>query len=243
MNIPKLRLKQISVFAVVSCLVYLITAIESGPSIGEQFKLFVFIEGKVAALKIPYLWIPITIFLTVIAMRLYLHAWAVDESPAHKRIREISGGKFNFKLLLEWIFRVLWVLMVTYLPSVYSKKQLIVVNVTISWELYFALLFFLIIIWDILMINYIIEFSHYVNKDNSTKSQNIKDLRRTWFHFDLYLFGLTLFNFLINIFEWQENWLNYKPYIFLVLLTIMMGICFTQIIKWGIEIYYSITNG
>lgn len=235
--------KQISVFAIVSFLIYLLTAIESSPLLVANMKFSLFLDGHLQEFQIPHINIIFTIIFSIIALRLFLHAWAVDESPVFKKLsEESSSNKKNYSLFFEWIIRILWVLMVTYLPNIFANEKIVILNTSLSWELYFITIFGLIFLWDSIMISDIIKHSQFVNKNPSKKDLNKSELKRIWRRYDIYLFVLSGLIFVNDVFPWNGVYANYKSPLFFVLLSIMFGICITQISKWGYEIYYSLKS-
>ncbi len=230
--------RPISVFAVVSCIVYILTTIESSSLLGTVIKgsLKVFINNKVMSLTFPNFEIIFSIILSIIALRLYLHAWAVDESIWYEKIKGANG---KLKLFVEWITRISWVLMVTYIPSAFANQKIWIVNIKVPWEVYFMTIFILLIFWDLLMIDSVIKYSNYVRKNNKSKDFRIKELKKTWYRNDWFLVLLTIFACVIKFLPINGEWLNYKPFFLFIILTAMAGISISQLLKWGAEIYHS----
>lgn len=229
-----------SVFAVVSCLVYLIETIESIPLIAQTVSFPIMIDGKESQIDIPLIWIPVTIFHTIIAARLYAHAWAVDESrylwmPKNRN----SSAVIKLLFVFEWLLRVVWVALASYLPNIYRKIVLgtpTIVGGTLEW--YYLYTFGALIVWDLMMYKTITNSSTkfaFVNQGNNDRQYRISLLKRRWIGYDFCLFFLSLCMCGFGA-KWNNTWLNWKAPVYILILSIGTFICFTQMLIWIPEI-------
>jgi len=243
MNDKKFSLFGLSVFAVASCLVYLIETIESVPLLAQTISFPVRVKGIESQFELPLMWIPITIFHTVIAARLYAHAWAIDEAPFLRRPQtKKTGVNFNFLLFLEWILRGIWVTLISYLPNAYSKiatGKSTIVGGPLEW--YYAATFGTLLFWDLIMYKKIIAAStelSFVNRGGNGRELRISELKKRWLGYDIVLFILSLCLCAFGV-TWKDAWLNWKFPVYILILTIGTFICFTQMFIWVPEIFRS----
>jgi hypothetical protein len=143
---------------------------------------------------------------------------------------------------MEWVFRVSWVLMVTYLPSIFANEEITILKVEIRWELYFVVIFLFILLWDVIMIDKIIKHSKFVARNKDREEESISELKKIWRKYDIFLFLSAAFVYINGALPWAKygDYINYKLPIFFVLISTMFGICIVQLSRWSREIYLSL---
>ena len=175
----------LSVFATASFLVYAYSAAEPLVKLSSSWNI-PFLNQIISSDKIPPLIIIISLLHIAIAVRMYIHAWALDALPTINDFRNKSSH--CLVLLLEWVIRIMWVVMVTCLPIVYTKiitpDGYIIGGIL---EKYYAILFGSLFIWDLVMYRQIknlsVNFS-YVNRDSPyiTREGKFRKLKVIWFY-------------------------------------------------------------
>lgn len=231
----------LSVFAVASCFVYLITTLESAPYIGRAVSFYVRQHGVMTPLELPGLWLPVTIFHTLIAARLYAHAWAVDQSSAARLEASNQSAALRTRVLLltEWSLRGFWVALVSYLPTTFSKvannQRIFLIE---SIEIYYIVTFGAVFAWDILMFRHIVDTRSrfaFVNRGPAPRVLRIRQLKWRWVGVDFVLLMASISLYLLQR-EWIGAWENWKAPVFFIFLSCSGGLCIMQLFIWVPEI-------
>lgn len=239
------RLCRLSVFTAAAFVVYLFSTIENVPYIGQSITFPVVAGGKRADMVLPALWIPITILHTVIAARLYVHAWAIDMIeliPVTTTTTALQNWREKLEPLGEWVLRGFWVALVSYLPTSFSKAANNVLIFNFSLEFYYVATFTSVCIWDFLMASKILKTNSplaYINRGNNARDLRLKLLKLAWIYFDIVLLVSSVGLFVLKQ-DWVPlgQWENWKPPLLLLFLTISVGICLVQMIIWIPEIFH-----
>lgn len=131
----------------------------------------IFVEKSVSKINIPGFSILIIIMNIFLALRLYLHAWILDESKNLQKAKKSISKRRKF---FEWFLRLSWVAGMSWLPSAYDvfPKKILFINFHIHH--YILLILLILLIWDLLMKSAI----------NKHTNQNVQDLKEIWLQFD-----------------------------------------------------------
>lgn len=226
--------RRTSIFAFASFVMYVITLAINATrtSKGVEVKIL-----NATIQDMPNLWLVMNCFFLVIGIRLYLHAWAIDETTMIYKIKNLSQD-WQTKLLMtfEWWIRLIWVVMVTCLPLILLRKLILpILNWQIQWGVYITVTFALILLWDVLMINKTIACSNYTNVTNEKdKAVRIRDLKIVWFLFDIII--LLLIAGLSAIWMYMPMQNGYKVPLIFICISAAGALALLQIIIWGFEI-------
>lgn len=205
---------RVSVFTVCAVLFYLLNIFSNAHFMGEYYaKGLVFLSSEgTKPISMPGLRYIVISMNILLAGRLYLHAWILDENEEYQRaVKSIS----RCRKFAEWFLRLLWVMGISWLPSAYSIFPFTISN---SFKLHihcylFSILFFLLM-WDGLMYSTI----------KSYTSQKIKDLKILWLGLDaIMLISITLSCFFLYYKPSTElsNWsIVIIPLVYIIICTI-----------------------
>lgn len=241
MKKKKINISDISVFASVSFIVYFINVFENVNEFSKSVSFPIFTKTGNSEISVPHFWFVIILFHLILAIRLYIHAWFVEEAFLFK----ISFNKQKiFRKALDWSLRFLWVLLASYLPSIFPKiLPKLHKNIGTKLELYYLLIFILLFLWDIMNYKNIIAFfSKYQKRGeyNDLIKKRI-NFKITWIFFDFLLLLISLV-FSSFCFKWEGEWINWRLLIYFFGMSIIIGLCLTQIIIWAPEIIRSISK-
>lgn len=221
-------LRSLSVFAAASCLVFVVTTIEVAPLVGEGLRFDVIIGGQSAELDLPFLWVPITIFHVLIALRLYAHAWAVDEASLRPGWAADSASFVG----CEWFLRGSWVALVSYLPTTLGKIAEGTWKLPgVSGEKYYVLVFGLVLIWDLMMYGRIANATSRLAFVQREGAEGAGALKFWWLGIDIALF-LTALIVASAGFGWSGLMANWRHVIFIGFLGLSGGLCAFQLALW-----------
>lgn len=221
----------VSLFAIVAFIVYLI-------SVFVNLQAFSTHVNNVTDYFFPLMYLNVLVFFAfcLVGIRLYMHGWAVDESFIITRIMSVKPN--HVKHFFETFFRLFWLSLSAFLPFVFAKKYIIFNGWIIGWDLYLLITFFLLCLWDIiLMKDIIMESTKHLSRVERVKMT--KNIKRNLVAFDVFMFVLCF----INVLLWEINWRIIDPRIanwgfvwFVICLMVIVGICIVQIIIFVGEI-------
>ena len=165
---------RLSIFGIVAALVYVIGAITNASEIAEPYQ-----EGLLALtdkgdlhIVQPWLFVIVMVMNVALALRLYLHAWAVDEN---KRFRRAIRSVPKWRRGLEWFLRLLWVMAIAWLPTTYGALSGKPLGEVVNVHLYLFLIVVLVLIWDCTMRNVVFGYT----------TQSREDLVNNWLKLDV----------------------------------------------------------
>lgn len=218
----------IPIFALCSFLIFIISIIF------EKVRLTLYVENTTDIIQIaPYQvreWIIITL-LIVFGLRLYLHAWAVEETFLISRILPNINKKYRTTFsVFDIITRFSWSMLIMFLPLIPIIRYYISDDIT--WERYLTLIMLLILVWDI--VTYYSGIKPMFKKDK----RNIRKARKKWLVFDLIIF----FSFLTLCIVLQFMTLQTELGVFLKITAIyfiviaILVFCSIQIWTFGVEL-------
>ena len=226
--------ENISIFGLVAFSAFLFTSLENSNEIAKALT-FSLTGNASAQLNLPYKSFFITVPLFIVASRLYIHGWLVDETFLMFRIRHLDQPPNRFLVKFERFLRFFWITLTAFLPSILAKSYFEIFSIAISWDLYLAILILTLIMWDFTFKKYILE----VSKIKSlTKEENMKmvvHLNYIWFYADIFLLVVCVLNFIASNFIFND----WKHIIFFIFLSFTVTICLFQIFWFLPELFKS----
>lgn len=206
---------------------YLIGVVINAKNMADYYSngVRILIAGQPQNMPLTGLSIIVIIMNVVLALRLYLHAWIIDESKDF--INNIKKKKRN-KRIGEWICRLLWIAGISWLPSAYTEfpKQLGPIKVHVHYFIFGIMLF--LFIWDCLTKSIITSYS----------KENKKDLAKNWITLDLIMLVIIFISSLaIEIVpnSGAYNWLSIASPLGYFAICV---ICLVQLGIWGRKILF-----
>ena len=143
---------KLSVLSLAAFGVYMLTMLRSLDSIKTFF--WDSVPARYAStVALPGIEYFILVFHTILVMRLYVHAWGVDVSPAFKDAFKNATHLSDYALsVFEWTCRLAWVMIVSYLPIIYSEFGSESPNAKVLTLVGgYIVLFSLVMVWDMSM--------------------------------------------------------------------------------------------
>lgn len=212
---------RLSTFTVPAAVVFSLEAVRHYEEMAAPYAggLKVYLGSATAAVPLPGFLAVVAGAHVALALRLYVHAWALDESPNFREvIRKVSWGTH----LLEWLLRAAWITGAVGMPTAYSVAgsggHLLGVDVRV----YLCSVVACLALWDLIMKDAVIEHS----------SQDPHALRREWIEGDAVIAIALLFplaSAYAGTSSGASNWLA----LFAVLALVLVGVVsLIQIATW-----------
>ncbi|HEY0157812.1 MAG TPA: hypothetical protein VGF28_11045 [Thermoanaerobaculia bacterium] len=196
------------------------------------------VQGRRYAVDMPGLWWVIAIVHLAFVVRLYVHAWAVDQATAFQEWRLASADlRRLIHVCAEWLIRGSWVVAVGYLPVMYAREMSSApLFGAVGLLHYYFWLFLLVFIWDGMMYETVLHGSEFT-AHSSIGVDRVSRLRWGWLVLDAALF------LIISILQLAErDWgrlENWKLVVLSFLVGVFMMICLAQVLWWAKEIWAS----
>lgn len=213
----------ISIFALVALFVYSINLLAMSADIIQgiidETNIFKS-EGRPTINLYPHAkQILITIFI-FLGIRLYLQAWAIEDTLLINRIKKPIRNKRlrNILSFFDILLRLLWTLLIMVFPFYISLEVKPIHD--LPWHWYFVIIYIFIFFWDLTVIKPYLDY--YKNDSKKKKSALIY-----WFGADL------AFLFLVNIsaFCIQPNFWDLKGWNLVIFLLTWLGILILSIFQ------------
>jgi hypothetical protein len=154
----------------------------------------------------------------MLAIRLYLHAWIIDESADYRNA--IRSAKF-MKKGGEWFLRLIWVAGISWLPSAYQAFPIQLGSVYIHVHYLLLIILGFLFLWDFLMKSMIKSYS----------KEDKEMLIRSWVFLDLLMLLAIFIASLVTILP-KTGTFNWLRIIDPLGYFIICGISIYQIIVW-----------
>ena len=163
------------------------------------------------------------------ALRLYLHAWVIDEAPKYRAA--IAGLRFRFRFA-EWFFRSAWVVAMAFLPEFYglwARTSGEAPNPSVF--LYTAGIASVLVVWDLLMGRVILR----------KAEQNKRALWIWWFLLDGIMAVLLIVGFVFSSLTPRQtgNW-NVVAVPMCVLLAGLISL--VQTVRWAKPVFAQLSD-
>lgn len=232
-----LKKSTLPIFALISFIIFIVGYWSNQTIIIDNFKIDEILFNNFPKLNI----VLSIIFFMVIGLKLYLQAWAVEETYLTNRIITPIKNLFwkNIINYFELSFRFLWTLLIMLFPIFYSSKSQFISlpwmeppGFHIAWHLYIAAIFILILFWDISLI---IGFHKLYEK----LGKNISKIKLHWFIFDFIIAFIAICLHFSLYFDWISELESWGDLIFFVLMggiTVLSGF---QIYVFSSFIFYN----
>ena len=154
-------------------------------------------------------------------IRLYIQAWAIEETFFIDRIRKpiknsLSRYTFSF---FDILFRLIWTLLVMAFPIYFGLKNQ---PIETSWSWYIVFIYIFILFWDCVVV---IPFYNYYKNDK----EKLKSTLKNWFSIDFLLLILVNLS-AISITSDLKGW---SPIIFIILWGLIFSFSIVQICVFG----------
>jgi hypothetical protein len=239
-NKPRYGVRHVSVFTLASGLVYLAISVQALPTIAKNIRLSMIFQGSHQVVELPYVWVAILTFNFLIALRLYVHAWAMDELPILRLSLEQRTPAGRPKLIAEWLLRTLWITLTTYLPTRYEhmagRRDAIIGG---PIEQIYTVIFVAVVVWDFLMFEYVTQSAKtgvaIPTLDAESKTAAARSLRWHWVGYDLLLL-LTVGMLCGFASRWTGAWENWKVPVYLLAMSIGGSLSIVQLFMWIPEV-------
>ena len=220
----------ITAFSFVAFIVYVIVVLGSIAPAANDIYAILFTKEPWDTIRLPLVNNIFAVLIFLISLRLYLHSWGTDETFLIFRLRDYFNGFWKISKFLELPIRLAWLFMAAYLPIVFSNlhNELII---NCSWTFYLAIIFVLILMWDIMIYFPLVKLYQSENR----RHDQIK-------YFLLIFDVIITILFVIQIFigkDWGGDYNNWKPFVYLASWSIIGFLSFIQIFNWG----YAILKG
>jgi len=217
---------RLSIFTVTALAFYLIGVSAGAPFMANYYKssIEIVIGGDLTKIPMPGLYLIVLLMNILLALRLYLHAWIIDESADYQSaIRSAS----SFKKKGEWFLRLFWVAGISWLPSAYKEFPIKTGPFSFHVHYFLFLILLFLAVWDCLMYSMI---RSYSNKDK-------RKLKEDWLYRDMIMAIIILLTSLpINVVPQKEtfNWFRILPPLGF---SSIVAISLIQIIEWIPDIF------
>ncbi len=154
-------------------------------------------------------------------IRLYIQAWAIEETFFIDRIRKpiknsLNRHTFSF---FDILFRLIWTLLVMAFPIYFGLKNQ---PIETSWSWYIVFIYIFILFWDCVVV---IPFYNYYKNDK----EKLKSTFKNWFSIDFLLLILVNLS-AISITSDLKGW---SPIIFIILWGLIFFFSIVQIYVFG----------
>ena len=189
---------RLSIFGVIAALVYVLGVCSNADDMARPYESGILArtsEGEMSVV-IPRLSLIVLLMNVVLAARLYLHAWAVDEM---RDFRRALRRRRILRRAAEWTLRLFWVAGIAWLPEVYRVTSWGPLKGIMSVHLYLFGIALLVLLWDGTMKDVIFG---YTKKDKG-------DLIRNWLVLDVIMAVLLGLVWVLEVFYDKgsaENW-------------------------------------
>ncbi len=201
-----LKKTSLPIFALISFIIYNAGYWLNQDKILENLKLKEILFHDFAEVETVF---SVVIFM-FIGLKLYLHAWAIEETYFTNRIIAPIKNDRQRKYICntELIFRFVWTTLIMFFPIYFSEEsQMIKIPflsyINVTWYLYIAIIFALILLWNIPV---------YIGFSELYSVRKIKIPQKItlyWFKFDIYIAiaSVVLASFINLNFQKQiESW-------------------------------------
>ena len=221
---------KLSVFCLVSFAAFIFGMVEGADYVSARFQILIpglTRDGVSQVVRLEYLNLFVWIILTIYAVRLYSHAWVVDES---KKFREALKDHSYFKTIIEWLLRCTWILTIAFLPNVFSGNHHVFTSLNgVPPFSYLSFIALTMVVWGALLLPIIKKYS----------TQEKKDLSRFWYKFDLLIFAGWLFLAISFDYRLADTIMpqGLIAILQLISLTMIITVMVIQLIFWAPSIY------
>ncbi|MBN1916927.1 MAG: hypothetical protein JW889_03375 [Verrucomicrobia bacterium] len=223
---------RLTIFGVIAAMVYVLGVIENAGYMTQSYErgLAVFAESGPTRAPVKGLGYVILAMGTVLASRLYLQAWAVDEMRSFRRARrKTSTGR----RVLDYVLRLVWVGGVVWLPQAYAVAAGAAFDQTASMHLYLFVLMASVFAWDLTMRPMIFG---YTKRDR-------KDLVRNWLALDAVMTTTLGLAWLSLAFVPTSPLGNWGIGVALVSIQTAFVVSLVQLVMWAKQILQSLRSG
>jgi hypothetical protein len=216
---------RLSVYTVTSVVFYIIGVVTNAHYMAKYYEEGIKVIAGGATFTVPLngLSIVVIIMNVVLALRLYLHAWIIDESSDFRK--NIKSRK-KPKKAGEWLCRLLWIAGISWLPSAYAEfpKKFGPIKMHVHYYLFGILLF--LFIWDCLTKPIIKAYS----------KENKEDLAQNWFRLDLLMLIIVFISSIIIEVSPNRETFNWLRIVTPLGYCVICGICLYQLGIWGTKV-------